>query len=419
MARWEEGALAHEGQDAGLQGEGLIPDENEMLRVSGETEGGLDERDFEAELARRFAEDGRSAAPDRRPRWEKQASDAGEGMRAEGWGELLEGDIYALPREEKVMPSAEPSKDLTRDDVMLTETVFVPPVARPAERARGPEPPYEAPPQPIPGEGELPEPGVERPPLEEIPAEQREEWLTRIGEERLRQLHEEIGQLYDQAAEQLGSQRELLGEVLDQLREARAILVERPEYFAEAEYRVQQVQAVLTRVARSREWGARYGPRILLYEAIWLALLLGTFIVASVFSDPMTEWLARVSGRAVSSTLVSQAIPFLSTLLWGGIGGVVSALWSLHWHISDQLDFDKDYVMWYLEQPLLGIVLGGIVYLIMGTGFLVLQTDLTVESANLGARLLPSTLAFVGGFRQNLVYSLIDKIVQLINPRQG
>ncbi len=381
----------------------------------------------ENELIRRLVEDSRSATfaqPDRpsHTQYTPPLSPAPSKAIPDATVEHLVGNSIYAPDNGTARASEASTPNQPPDEQALAEVVFVPPAGKPQplHPFRGPEPPYETTLPPM--NGGAATGSAETPPtipddLKEVPEEERRQWLSRIGKERLRALNQKLSTLYGQAVDQLSNQKELLAQVMSQLREARAILVERPEYYAEAEYRVQNVEAVLMRVQRSREWGARYGPRLLLYEIAWLALLLGAFVITSIFSNQLTSWLTWVSGQDASSALVNQALPFLSTLLWGGIGGVVSALWSLHWHISSQLDFDRDYILWYLEQPLLGIVLGGIIYLIMGTGFLALQTNLASEPANLGARMLPSTIAFVGGFRQNLVYSLIDRIVQLIIPQ--
>jgi hypothetical protein len=108
----------------------------------------------------------------------------------------------------------------------------------------------------------------------------------------------------------------------------------------------------------------------------------------------------------------------MSTLAWGGIGGVTSALWSLYHHISVERDYDPVENLWYYSQPVLGMVLGGIVFLVLGSGFLVVQVDLAAQDAALGARLLPAAVAVVAGFRQSMVLDLIERIVSLIVPDQ-
>ena len=113
------------------------------------------------------------------------------------------------------------------------------------------------------------------------------------------------------------------------------------------------------------------------------------------------------------------AVLFISTLAWGGIGGATSAMWSLYYHISVQRDYEPIENLWYYTQPLIGMVLGGIVFLIMGAGFLVVDATPTVGVGSMGARLVPAVIAVIAGFRQTVVLDLIERIVGLIVPTQN
>ena len=53
--------------------------------------------------------------------------------------------------------------------------------------------------------------------------------------------------------------------------------------------------------------------------------------------------------------------PFWNAMMWGGIGGVVGALYSLHWHVAIRQDFKKYYSMSYIVQPIMGLILGELV----------------------------------------------------------
>jgi hypothetical protein len=146
---------------------------------------------------------------------------------------------------------------------------------------------------------------------------------------------------------------------------------------------------------------------------------LGVFaLVTTVPETGFANWIAYWIGVEQGSATVNLIILLLSTLAWGGIGGVTGALWSLHYHVSVVRDFDKAENLWYIEQPILGMVLGGIVYLIMAAGFLVVQVDLSSPEAAVGAKLLPAAVAVVAGFRQNMVLDLIDRVVSLLAPNK-
>jgi hypothetical protein len=196
--------------------------------------------------------------------------------------------------------------------------------------------------------------------------------------------------------------------MLTLLQEARQILIESPENYVAVEARMMQVQVTMSRTTESRLQAGRYGPRILGYEILWLAVLL----LGLVFAAPLTEFFTR-SGNITGAT-ANDLFPFWSTLMWGGIGGIIGALYALWWHVSDQQDFERQYLMWYLVQPIMGVVLGGIVFLLLTGGFLLLQVK--PSDANAGARLVPYLVAVLAGFRQNFIYGQFDRLIVLFAP---
>ena len=226
-------------------------------------------------------------------------------------------------------------------------------------------------------------------------------------------LHQQIDDLYKQVATEFSSPPEKAERALSLLREARQVLLEAPEEYVAAEYRTMQVRAMLDRVRESRKHSGYYGPRILVYETVWLVFLLAGLI----FAAPFAGWVTRIAQVGVVNEQAMLSIyPIFNTMIWGGIGGVVGALYSLWWHISDQQDFDRNYLTWYLVQPLLGLVLGGIVYLLMAGGFLLLQVNLQDANASTAARLLPYLTAVLAGFRQNFVYEQFNRFIALFAP---
>jgi hypothetical protein len=226
-------------------------------------------------------------------------------------------------------------------------------------------------------------------------------------------LHQQIDDLYKQVATEFSSPPEKAERALSLLREARQVLLETPEEYVSAEYRTMQVRAMLDRVRESRKQSGYYGPRILVYETGWLVFFLAGLILAA----PLARWLTLIAQTGVANEAALLNIyPILNTMIWGGIGGVVGALYSLWWHISEQQDFDRHYLTWYLVQPLLGLVLGGIVFLLMAGGFLLLQVNLQDPNAATAARLLPYLTAVLAGFRQNFVYEQFNRLMALFTP---
>jgi hypothetical protein len=231
--------------------------------------------------------------------------------------------------------------------------------------------------------------------------------LARVSPEWLSTLNQQVSDLYEQVTTTYSSPPANAERAMGLLREARAVLTERPEDYSSAEFRVAEVRAMLGRTANSRQSGRYYGPRIFFYELGWLAL----FAVGLTFGGWLANWIGWLSGSSVSG-----AVPTWNVMMWGGVGGVVGAMYHLWWHITDRQDFDPQYLMWYMVQPVMGVVLGGIIYLILATGFLVLEVNLSGQNAGTAARLLPYLAAVLGGFRQNFVYEQIDRVIGVFSP---
>ncbi|GEM_PF-2089598 len=248
------------------------------------------------------------------------------------------------------------------------------------------------------------------------------EIASKLRRSDLNALDREVDALYAKVGTLLSGHRQEATIAFDILRRVRMILLKDPERYADAEYLVNQVRARTNQIERSIEGGRAHAPRIFTYQTIWLVILGFMALATTVNGVTFRAWASVLLGIPLESEQLNWAVLFLSTLAWGGIGGVTCALWSLYHHISVVRDFDPVETLWYYSQPLLGMVLGGIVFLIMGAGFLVVQVDLATQaqsSAALGARLLPAAVAVIAGFRQNMVLELIERIIALIIPGQG
>ena len=108
--------------------------------------------------------------------------------------------------------------------------------------------------------------------------------------------------------------------------------------------------------------------------------------------------------------------------LAGGVGGVVGILYSLYWKVAMKQNFDRQYVMYYAVQPIMGFVLGAVMYFIIGAGFLVVNfaTEPTNNLADKTADVLASqvvialqiVVGWIAGFRVRFTLEIVDKVVQ-------
>lgn len=257
---------------------------------------------------------------------------------------------------------------------------------------------------------------ISKTPGTSLTKQEAREILSKLRRGDLNALDKEIDRLYEKVSQLLSSNRKEATIAFDILRKARLMLLKDPEQYADAEYLVRQVGARINQIEQSLEGGRTYAPRLFAYQVIWVAVLGLLALVTTLGGTTFSAWVSYLLGIPLDSERLNWTVLFISTLAWGGIGGVTSALWSLFHHISVQRDYDPVENLWYYSQPVLGMVLGGIVFLIMGSGFLVVQVNLTAQDAALGARLLPAAIAVVAGFRQAMVLDLIERIIALIMP---
>ncbi len=236
-----------------------------------------------------------------------------------------------------------------------------------------------------------------------------EEVLDFFGRNRER-LNKKITELYEVVPRELNGKE--MNRTLNLLGQARDILAERPRQFDEAENIFARAEAILENRRRIRRSTNTYGMAILIYEIIWFLLLFGSFIFGQSLAE---QFLGTI--QIGNMKMADFITPFWTAMAWGGIGGVVGALWALHWHVGELQDFDKQYSMWYLLQPIMGLILGGAMYLILRAGFLVVQIGEAPGASIIQHYVFPSLLAFIAGFRQNMVYETIDRIIQVIMPK--
>jgi hypothetical protein len=230
-----------------------------------------------------------------------------------------------------------------------------------------------------------------------------------IGKERREALDKEIERLYDVVSNELSDNNEDVSFALKALSEAQDIVLEDIRQYDEALYRVALVKSMLVRRRNLKRWSYTWGTFVFFYAVTWLTF----FITAIVFTGNINSVIQDAAGE--SGGLAAASTAWYSALA-GGIGGVIGILYSLYWRVAVKQNFDRQYIMYYLVQPIMGFMLGAVTHLIITAGFLTFNnaggalSDITV--------ILQMVIGFIAGFRQRLVYEMIDKIVQKIAPEE-
>ena len=203
---------------------------------------------------------------------------------------------------------------------------------------------------------------------------------------------------------------ELARDLLELIRSSTTLILSGKDNYEEADRSLNEVEFRLSYSRRVKVWSEAIAYRLLAYEVFWLLVLgLGALFIPSILSALLSE-LSQVSPASLPDFIMLDDL-FLgvSTALWGGLGGVVGAMYSLWRHVSLKQDFNPQHKMWYYTQPIMGIPIGVVIFLVVriGIGF-------TVEGAlNFDSPYGIYMLAWVAGFQQNILYEIIRQILKL------
>ncbi len=230
---------------------------------------------------------------------------------------------------------------------------------------------------------------------------------TLITPERINALWEDIEETYNLTIDDVRGHFNTTEQAISDLKRARELLLSGPENFDNAERLVVEVKARLRLEEKVRKWSQTRGSWLAVYLVAWLSLL-------SLVSL-LTNQVAEASLRFVPDWMAATWLPGL----FGGLGGVVGALWVLIKHIARRRDFDPIHTSWYVTNPFMGIALGVLTYLVVRGGGGVLTSVAGIEGSlefSTGASLALYLLCAIVGFNQNILWALIDRFVKAILP---
>ncbi len=94
--------------------------------------------------------------------------------------------------------------------------------------------------------------------------------------------------------------------------------------------------------------------------------------------------------------------------LCGGFGGVLYCLRGLYINYSVKKQWDSDWYPWYIIRPFVSILTGGVSFLFLKAGLLILESKTEDISSNLGFY----AFAFVAGLNVDKFISKIEDIAQ-------
>lgn len=223
-----------------------------------------------------------------------------------------------------------------------------------------------------------------------------------ITKERVNALWDEIDETYNLVIDDVRGHFDSTDQAIRDLKRAQELLLAGAEHYDNAQRLVIEVKARLRLEQKVREWSRTTGTWLGVYLVIWLLML----SIASLFTN-------RVNEIITAFIPVSLAATWLPSL-FGGLGGVVGAIWVLVKHIAVKRDFDPIHMPWYVLTPILGVAMGVVTYFLVLVAGVVFQSAVLQNAANSPVLLL---LCIIVGFNQNVLWSLITRVFNTIFPR--
>jgi hypothetical protein len=133
--------------------------------------------------------------------------------------------------------------------------------------------------------------------------------------------------------------------------------------------------------------------KIIFYLISFGLVLCGLFVFQHHPNFP--EWLKKYS-------LICLCI------IMGGFGGVTYCLRGVYLNACVKKTWDKEWYPWYYIRPIVSLICGGISYLFLKAGLLILEAQQNLEATNLGFL----ALAFIAGLNVDKFISKIEDVAQ-------
>jgi hypothetical protein len=245
----------------------------------------------------------------------------------------------------------------------------------------------------------------------DLTPEQRAQQLRRpVVQKKLGDLDRAIAGQYDRILQENVSVSQAITDwCQNMLAEARTIVLNlQVEKLAKAEWNVEQVRARLDRAAESSKQANRFAWPIIIWGIVWFFAF-----VYLIFNTALVLQLLNVTAR--SDELLNPEI-FMQSLFFGGIGGVAAVFYHLFKYMPER-SFDSQYVLSYFGKPIMGMILGSIIYLaLFGARFVGLAvfgsqqvgTDLT------GLKFVVWVFSIATGFKENLAFDMLNRVIKAV-----
>ena len=108
--------------------------------------------------------------------------------------------------------------------------------------------------------------------------------------------------------------------------------------------------------------------------------------------------------------LMSTYQVLIYSILIGGIGGILHCLRSIYIHSCVEKNWDEGWLPWYYIRPITSLISGGIAYLFLKAGLIVLEASQDATTTNFAIY----SLAFIAGYNVDRFLAKIDEISEAV-----
>lgn len=225
-----------------------------------------------------------------------------------------------------------------------------------------------------------------------------------VTPQRLRDLWNQIDALQEDVIQHVRADRSLTDAYQQDLLYASTLLLNSPANYDEAREIVYRVRGDLNRERRVDRDIRRFRPAILIYYGVWLVITLIAFAFDPQFRQLMPGNLP----------ILKLALP---PILFAVLGALFNGVMAINEHTTMRRDFDPLYISWYILNPLLGGLLGLVIFIffvVMGTSFTPnLMTDQSLANAQTPWAIW--LLAFIVGWQQNTAVKLLNGFLKTVS----
>jgi hypothetical protein len=217
-----------------------------------------------------------------------------------------------------------------------------------------------------------------------------------VDDDRIRKLAEQIEALQEELAQQVYADQDAADVYQQEILQANSLLMASRQNYDDARAVVYRIRTDMNRQRKTYADIMRYRPLLLNYYIGWGIALGVLFLLKALFTG-----VTDAVGVGVVSALYYP-------MLLGVGGALISGYLTLERHTTRLRDFDPIHISWYLFNPLLGGVMGLLMFLIAS----IANEDLLQESATRPEYAITYLLCVVAGMNQNNVLRRLNDLLK-------